>query len=63
MLVLSRKTHERIRLTIPAPTGPITVWIAPCEIDHGKVRIAIDAPRYVEILREELIQEPTQSGR
>lgn len=47
MLVLSRKINERIRI------GP-NIVITVVQIAAGKVRIGIDAPRDVAILRDEL---------
>lgn len=48
-LVLSRKTHESIRIG-----RDIIVTVA--DVDRGKVRLAITAPRDVEIMRTELIR-------
>lgn len=48
MLVLSRKLWERIYV------GPDIV-IQVVEVDRGKVRLGISAPRDLEILREELV--------
>lgn len=53
MLVLSRHPDERI---IIGDDIVITV----CEIIGDKVRIGIDAPRDLKILREELIGKPRQ---
>jgi len=47
MLVLSRKTGESIRIN-----DNITIKIV--NVGQGRVRIAIDAPSNVTILREEL---------
>lgn len=47
MLVLSRKLGERIYIN-----DNIVITIV--EIDRGKVRLGIEAPKDVEILREEL---------
>lgn len=47
MLVLSRKLGEQVHI------GPnITVTVV--DIDRGKIRLGIDAPRDIEILRGEL---------
>lgn len=48
MLVLSRKQGESIRIN-----DNITIKIV--NVGQGRVRIAIDAPSNVTILREELI--------
>ena len=47
MLVLSRKLGERIYIND-------NIVISIVEIDRGKVRLGIEAPKDVEILREEL---------
>jgi len=47
MLVLTRKSGERIRI------GD-TIVISVSEIRHDSVRIAIEAPKEIKILREEL---------
>ncbi len=47
MLVLTRKPGEKIVIG-----GNITVTV--CQTEGNKVRIAIDAPRHVRILRAEL---------
>ncbi len=47
MLVISRKLGQRVHI------GPdITVTIV--EVDRNKVRLGIEAPRSVQVLREEL---------
>jgi carbon storage regulator len=48
MLVLSRKVGERIRI------GQ-NVWLTVVLIDRDKVRIGIEAPKEINIIREELI--------
>ncbi len=48
MLVLSRKVGEKILI------GPDT-WIMVCRVDGEKVRLGIDAPDDVLILRPELV--------
>jgi carbon storage regulator len=52
MLVLSRKLGEKIRI---ADNIILTV----IEIDRGKVRLGVEAPRDVPIFRDELLP-PTQ---
>jgi carbon storage regulator len=47
MLVLSRKLGEKIQIS-----ENITITVL--EIDRGKIRLGIDAPRSVSILRQEL---------
>ena len=48
MLVLSRKLGDKIKI------GE-NIWITVVDIDRGKVRIGIDAPRDVVVMREELL--------
>jgi carbon storage regulator len=48
MLVLTRKPGEKINIG-----GDVTITV--CAVEGNKVRIAIDAPRQVRILRGELI--------
>ena len=52
MLVLSRFTGERIIIC----TGPDAVTVEVLEIDGGKVRLGITAPRDVRVDRQELRQ-------
>jgi carbon storage regulator len=53
MLVLTRKPGEKIVIG-----GNITLVV--CELEGNKVRLAIEAPRDVRILRGELIDFNTQ---
>lgn len=48
MLILSRKLGEKIYIN-----DNITITVV--DIDHGKIRLGIEAPRDVPILRQELI--------
>lgn len=48
MLVLSRRLGDKIKI------GE-NIWITVVDIDRGKVRIGIDAPRNVVVMREELL--------
>jgi carbon storage regulator len=52
MLVLSRKLGESIVI------GNIRISIV--RIDQSRVRIAIEAPPEVKVLREELVETDTQ---
>jgi carbon storage regulator CsrA len=54
MLVLSRKLGERILLFVP---GVGTIAVSPVRMRADKVRLGIDAPQGVTILREELDPE------
>jgi carbon storage regulator len=48
MLVLSRKSGERIKI------GD-NVWITVVEVKRGVVRLGIEAPRDVSVMRSELL--------
>jgi carbon storage regulator len=52
MLVLSRKLGEKIQIS-----ENITITVL--EIDRGKIRLGIDAPRSVTVLRQELANRPS----
>ncbi len=54
MLVLNRRTRERIR--VKTPSGEL-VWIDVCQIRGGQVRLGFTANLDVEIMREEVIQD------
>ena len=51
MLILGRKLGERIRLTV----NGVTIWVEVNRIATNDVRIGIEAPPAVEIVREEVI--------
>ncbi len=51
MLVLSRKLGEKIYISD-------NICITVVDIDRGKIRLGIEAPRNVPIFRQELISEP-----
>ena len=51
MLVLARKMLERIRLRVNGQN----IWLQLVDHDHQRVRIAFDADKSVEIMREELL--------
>ena len=48
MLVISRRVGERVKI------GP-NIWVMVTRIEDGSVRIAVDAPRHLNIVREELL--------
>jgi carbon storage regulator len=58
MLVLARRWNERIYVTLK--TGE-TIVVTVCHIAGDSVKLGIDAPPEVRILREELI--PAAAGR
>lgn len=51
MLVISRVSGEKFRVMV----GEVPVWITLLELDRGKARIGIDAPRDCAVHREELL--------
>jgi len=51
MLVLSRKQGEKIIINE-------NISITVVEIDRGKIRLGIEAPRDVPIFRQELLNNP-----
>lgn len=51
MLVLSRKVGEKI--VVFTPSGEI--WLTLVDVDRGRARVGIDAPREWEIYRQELL--------
>ncbi len=53
MLVLSRKAGERLVLSIGRYRATIEVLAA----SRGRVRIGVDAPAAIRVLREELCRE------
>ncbi len=53
MLVLSRKLGEKICI------GD-NICITVVDIDRGKVRLGIDAPRSVPVYRQELLAHPPE---
>jgi carbon storage regulator len=48
MLVISRRVGERVKI------GP-NIWVMVTRIQEGAVRVAIDAPRHLTVVREELL--------
>ena len=54
MLILTRKEGSRVKIGDK-------IWLTVIQIGRGKVRIGIDAPAGVVILREELIRSQEQS--
>lgn len=51
MLVLGRLVGERVRLTCPDGT---VIWVTVTHAERGKARIGFDAPRGVQVFREEV---------
>jgi carbon storage regulator len=55
MLVLSRKLGEKIYIND-------NICITIVDIDRGKIRLGIEAPREIPIFRQELLQTPPTGG-
>ncbi|GIW82059.1 MAG: hypothetical protein KatS3mg105_3866 [Gemmatales bacterium] len=51
MLVLTRKLGEKIRIGDD-------ICITVVEVERGKIRLGIDAPRDIPIFRQELLTNP-----
>ena len=58
MLVLSRKKDEQIIVQVPGLEEPITLTIVRID-NRNKVRIGIEAPKIVTVLRSELASSGT----
>jgi carbon storage regulator len=56
MLVLSRKLGEKIFIND-------NICITVVDIDRGKIRLGIEAPREVPIFRKELLDADAQPGK
>ncbi|WP_313666347.1 carbon storage regulator [Stutzerimonas kunmingensis] len=63
-LVLSRRADEQIRLTLKPGASiddfldeleQVGIWITVVQTDGGRVRLAIEAPEQLLVLRDELI--------
>lgn len=62
VLALTRKEGDRIWLY--HPESGLVIWVTVADIDRNKVRLAIDAPNSVKILRDELLpREERQDGK
>lgn len=57
MLVLSRKEHESIVL----PDLNVTIRVS--EISGNRVRLAVEAPREIQILRQEVLERAESTSR
>ena len=55
MLILTRKVGQRIKV------GQ-NIWISIEEVDRGNVRVGIEAPKKIPILREEVVEVATAWG-
>ena len=56
MLILGRKPQQRVRLVVPPSDVETAIWVT---MDPGNIgnHLGIDAPRWVDIRREELVPE------
>lgn len=59
MLVLSRKLGEKVVIG----EGADAVTVVVVDIDRGKIRLGIDAPKDVPIFRQELLPVDTPRRR
>lgn len=60
MLVLARKNLEKITIRVPEGTsGEIIVTIV--DIKANSIRIGFDAPRKIEIYRDDAVNKSSQS--
>jgi carbon storage regulator len=64
MLVLSRRLGEKIVINLPAREGRgvENITIIVMDIDRGKIRIGIDAPRDLPVYRTELLERMEREG-
>lgn len=62
MLILRRKKNEALILTCAEWPGEVRVLIASVETRMGRVKLGIDAPENVHIVREELLNRAEQGG-
>lgn len=60
MLVLSRSLLEKIVIEVPPSDKTRRIVVAVTDIDRGKVRIGIQAPRDMPVWREELLPSHQQ---
>ena len=57
MLALTRSPRDGADFVV-ASYGGISIRFTIVHVDGSQVRVAVDAPRDVKILREELIEQP-----
>ena len=57
MLVLGQSENQRIVVTVPPRESSIEIEITVCDLRPAKVRLGIEAPKRVAILRGELLDE------
>lgn len=58
MLLISRREGQRFVVRF----GDREAWLTVCDISGGKVQVGIEAPRDVEVVREELLPEGERRG-
>lgn len=61
MLVVSRKADEGLTLFVGEDMTPIHVQVV--QINTGQIRIGVDAPDEVMIMRDELVEEVRAANR
>lgn len=57
-LVLSRKLDEELVVRIPAGEDSSELRLKVVEVNRGRVRLAIDAPAEITVLRAEIVDRP-----
>lgn len=62
MLALTRKISETVVLTIPPSNTETKVIVKVVMADAQKVRLGFEAPREVIIVREELLNRPSEQS-
>lgn len=56
-LVLSRKLLESLVVRVPPSLSTTEILVTVVDVDRGKTRLAVGAPREVKIWRMELLNE------
>jgi len=56
-LVLTRKIGQAVQLTVPSDSGVIEIWVTLDKIEGEQAKLAFDAPKSVQIAREEIIED------
>lgn len=57
MLVTDRKVNQSLFLTVPPSTEPTVIEVICVANRRGGIRLGIDAPKVVKILRDELVDK------
>jgi carbon storage regulator CsrA len=62
MLVLTRYDIPGKR-NVKIVIGDIEIWIYPYAMENGRMKMSIDAPKSVRILREELLNKEPNNNK